>query len=51
MHCPECQADHLVGFGRLVEVRNTERGPIALAVCPEGHLGHARTPAAQPASA
>ena len=35
IHCPHCDADHLVGYRSLVEVQNTEHGPVAFARCPE----------------
>ncbi len=45
IHCPHCETNHLVGYRSLVEVQNTEYGPVAFAHCPHGHLGFSPRPA------
>lgn len=39
IHCPYCETNHLVGYRSLVEVQNTDHGPVAFARCPHGHVG------------
>ena len=36
--CPTCQRTYLVGPRRLLSLRNTSRGPVGHARCPDGHV-------------
>lgn len=36
--CPPCRSRYLVDTSAIVELRNTEHGPVARVRCPRGHL-------------